>query len=233
MRETPCSLATYLARYQARNTDLLQLRDPQATYPESVATTWSLSFEKITQTNAAATELLHLMAVLYPGGIPEEIVTDAAEHMGTILGPVATHPLRFDFALKEILRFSLVYRDPETQTLTVHRLVQTIFQQQMGYDYQFLWAIRAVQAVNTIFPGIEFASWSRCQRYIVQAQRCAELVQTWDMKFVNAARLLNQAASICGCVLAMQRQNPFFSKHLIIWQQAPGFLAFTCCRMFQ
>src|SRR5450755_1833044 len=50
IRETPCSLATYLERYHARNTDLLQARDPQAAYPESVATTWSLSFEKITQT---------------------------------------------------------------------------------------------------------------------------------------------------------------------------------------
>lgn len=222
IRETPCSLATYLARYQARNTDLLQLRDPQATYPESVATTWSLSFEKITQTNAAATELLHLMAVLYPDGIPEEVVTDAAEHMGTILGPMATHPLRFDLALKEILRYSLVYRDPDAQTLTVHRLVQTIFQQHMGHEYQFLWAIRAVQAMNTIFPGVEFATWARCQRYIVQAQRCAELVQTWDMTFVNAARLLNQAGVYLRVRARYAEAEPLFQQALIIWQQALG-----------
>ncbi len=222
IRETPCSLATYLDLYHARNADLLQARDPQAPYPESVATTWSLSFEKITQTNAAAIELLHLMALLFSDEIPEEVVTDAAEHMGTILGPVADHPLQFDQAMKEILRFSLVYRDPDTQTLTIHRLVQTVFQQQMGHDYQFLWAIRAVQAVNTVFPGVEFATWSRCQRYIVQAQRCAELIQTWEMHFANAARLLNQAGAYLRVRARYAEAEPLYQQALIIWQQELG-----------
>jgi len=128
IKETPCTLVEYLDLYRARNTDLLKEPREDAAYPDSVATTWSLSFEKVSQANPAATELLHLLAFLYPEAIPEEIVTEASVHMGTVLGPVATNTLQFDSALKEILRFSLVYRDPDTQTLTIHRLVQAVFQ---------------------------------------------------------------------------------------------------------
>ena len=222
IRETPCTLSTYLALYQARHTDLLQERSAESTYTDSVATTWSLSFEKVARQNPAAAELLHLLAFLYPDAIPEEVVTDASIHMGAVLEPVATDPLRLDGVFKELLRFSLVYRDPDTQTLTIHRLVQAVFQSALSQGMRLLWAIRAVQAVNEIFPGVEFATWTRCERYLLQAQRCAELIGEWGLMFANAARLLNQAGAYLRTRGRYGDAEPFYQQALVIWQQELG-----------
>ncbi|MGH2497083.1 MAG: FxSxx-COOH system tetratricopeptide repeat protein [Ktedonobacteraceae bacterium] len=222
IRETPCTLAAYLALYQARRTDLFKERSAESTYPDSVATTWSLSFEKVARQHPAAAELLHLLAFLYPDAIPEEVVTEASVHMGAVLEPIATDPLRLDGVFKELLRFSLVYRDPDTQTLTIHRLVQAVFQSAMVQGVQLLWAIRAVQAVNEIFPGVEFATWSRCERYLLQAQRCAELIGEWGLVFANAARLLNQAGAYLRTRGRYGDAEPFYQQALVIWQHELG-----------
>jgi hypothetical protein len=48
-------------------------------YPESVATTWALSFENIEKANPAAAELLRFCAFLYPDQIPEEMFSKGAQ----------------------------------------------------------------------------------------------------------------------------------------------------------
>ena len=222
IRETPCSLAAYLTLYQARRTDLLKERGAESTYPDSVATTWSLSFEKVARQHSAAAELLHLLAFLYPDAIPEEVVTEASVHMGAVLEPVATDPLQLNGVFKELLRFSLVYRDPDTQTLTIHRLVQAMFQSAMTQGVQLLWVIRAVQAINEIFPGVEFAMWARCERYLLQAQRCAELIEEWGLMFANAARLLNQAGAYLRTRGRYGDAEHFYQQALVIWQHELG-----------
>ena len=226
IKETSCSLSEYLALYLERKTELLAEQSGQAIYSDSVATTWSLSFEKVTRRNPAASELLHLLAFLYPDAIPEEVVTEASIHMGTILGPVASDPLDLDKAFREILRFSLVHRESDTQTLTIHRLVQTVFKSKMERDVQCLWAVRTVQAMNEIFPSAEFADWPLCERYIVQAQRCAELIaeliNEWGITFPNAARLLNQSGAYLRTRARYTEAEPLYQQALVIWQETLG-----------
>src|SRR5581483_7661363 len=63
IEEMGCSLPAYLKLYRTHRKALLQRRGLLPTsHPEPVATTWSLSFEKIEQTNPAAAELLRLCA---------------------------------------------------------------------------------------------------------------------------------------------------------------------------
>jgi tetratricopeptide (TPR) repeat protein len=194
IKEMACSLSDYLALYHIRSTELLKERGSiYADYPHSVAATWSLSFEKVTQANPAAAELLFLCAFLYPDAIPEEIITDAAPDLGPILEPVAAHPLQVDSALKEVLRFSFLQREPDTRTFTIHRLVQAVLKDRMSQSLQHLWAERAVRAVNDTFPLVDFEVWPRCQRCILHAQTCATLIEQWDMIFPVAVRLLSVA----------------------------------------
>ncbi len=78
IEETGCSLPDYLQLYQTHRHALLARRGRQATgYPASVATTWSLSFEQVEQTNPAAAELLRLCAFLAPDHI---LLTQGAPH---------------------------------------------------------------------------------------------------------------------------------------------------------
>ncbi|HJT56217.1 MAG TPA: tetratricopeptide repeat protein [Ktedonobacteraceae bacterium] len=194
IKETNCMLSDYLSLYQTRNTDLLKERGSASwDYPESVATTWSLSFEKVTQANPAAAELLNLCAFLYPDAIPEEIILEGAAELNPLFQSLATNPLQLDNTFKELRRFSLLQREPDEQTFSMHRLVQLVLQAHMDQSEQQQWAECTVRAVNATLPEVEFATWRHYQRCILQAQRCAAHIDQWRMLFPEAAQLLNQA----------------------------------------
>ena len=71
LEATGTPLATYQQIYQQHRTDLLAERRAQGTdHPEPVASTWSLSFERVEATNPAASDLLRLCAYLRPTPLP-------------------------------------------------------------------------------------------------------------------------------------------------------------------
>src|SRR5581483_11961030 len=106
---------------------LLARRGRQATgYPEAVATTWSLSFERVEQANPAAAELLHLCAFLAPDHIPEELLTEGALYWPPLLQGAVADPFTFNQLLEPLLTFSLVKRLSEDHLLSIHRLVQAV-----------------------------------------------------------------------------------------------------------
>lgn len=103
IEETQCGLSQYLDLYHKRRAELLKRRGGFATgHPESVTTTFSLSFEKVGQANFAAVELLHLCAFLHPDDIPEEIITEGAPELGPVLQPVAVDQIKLDEAIREL-----------------------------------------------------------------------------------------------------------------------------------
>ena len=86
IEETSCSLSDYLSLYRTRRAEVLKERGGlTGDHPDSVATTWSLSFQRVEEKNAAAADLLRLCAFLAPDAIPEEIITAGAEHLGPLL----------------------------------------------------------------------------------------------------------------------------------------------------
>ena len=193
IEETSCGLQGYLQLYQAQGTRLLKERGGLVTdHPDPVATTWALSFEKVEQANAAAAELLRFCAFLAPDAIPEELFTESAGKLGPILEPVAADPSQFNAAIKELLKYSLVQRDPESNTLSIHRLVQEVLKDQMDEETQRQWVERAVRAVSSVFPYPEYSNWDYCRRYLLHAQACSALIEQWKPLFTEAAGLLNR-----------------------------------------
>ena len=190
---TKCGLGGFQDRYHRQKAKLLE--DPRglvSDHPEPVATTWSLSFEKVEQSNPAAADLLRLCAFLHPDAIPEELFIDGALELTPTLQSVDTDPSVLDDAILELLRYSLVRRNPDS-TITIHRLLQAVLKDGMDEQTQHEWAERAVRAVNRVFPDVEFDKWSHCQRYLPQVQVCKVLIDEWGMDFEKAARLLDQA----------------------------------------
>jgi tetratricopeptide (TPR) repeat protein len=193
IEETSCGLQGYLQLYQAQGTRLLKERGEFVSdHPDPVATTWSLSFQNVEQANAAAAELLRFCAFLASDATPEELLTESAAELGPTLGQVAADPSRFNAAIKELLKYSLVQRDPGSNTLSIHRLVQEVLKDQMDEETQRLWAERAVRAVSGVFPHPEYSNWDICRRYLLHAQVCSALIEQWELLFTEAARLLNR-----------------------------------------
>jgi len=193
IEETSCGLLGYLDLYRAQGAKLLKERGEFVSdHPDPVATTWSLSFQNVEQANAAAAELLRFCAFLASDAIPEELFTESAAELGPTLEPVAADSSRFNAAIKELLKYSLVQRDPESNELSIHRLVQEVLKDQMDEETQRLWAERAVRAVRRVYPNPEYSNWDLCRRYLLHAQVCSALIEQWKLLFTEAAGLLNR-----------------------------------------
>jgi hypothetical protein len=145
IEETGGGLLKYLNLYQTHATELLRRRGTLASdHPDPVAATWALSFEKIEQANPAAAELLRFCAFLRRDQIPEEVFSKGAPELGPVLERVGADAFVLDGAIVELLKYSLVRRDPNASTLEIHRLVQAVLKGGMDEATQRLWAERAV-----------------------------------------------------------------------------------------
>jgi len=135
IEETQCRLSEYRNRYSTRREILLRRRGTFPTnHPESVATTFSLSFQNVEQANPAAADLLRLFAFLSPDDIPEELIKEGSQGLNASLQRIATDPFELDEAVVLLRRYSLIHRNPDTQTFTIHRLVQIVIKDMMDKE---------------------------------------------------------------------------------------------------
>jgi tetratricopeptide (TPR) repeat protein len=223
IEETACGLLSYLDLYQRHAPELLQRRGALAyDHPDPVASTWALSFENIEKANPAASELLHFCAFLYPDGIPEEMFIEGAAELGPVLESLGSDALAWNDAMSEILKYSLLRRDPNASTLEIHRLMQAVLKRGMAEATQRLWAERAVRAINRAFPDAEFSNWDRCDRFLPQAAACAEFISKWGFEFPEATRLLNETGFYLLKRGRYELAYPFHTRALAILKKTLG-----------
>jgi tetratricopeptide (TPR) repeat protein len=196
IEETSCGLSHYLDLYGTRRKELLRRRGRfPVDHPDSVAITWSISFQQVEHESLAAADLLHLLAFLDPEAIPEEIINKGAAELGTTLELVENDPLKVDSIIELLLRYSLIRRNSLSRSLSIHRLVQAVLKDGMDKETQCLWAERAIRAVNRTFPDVELNTWEECQRCLPHVLICATYIDEYELAFPEAARLFNEAAT--------------------------------------
>jgi tetratricopeptide (TPR) repeat protein len=226
IEETGCSFGDYLQLYEQHRARLLARRGKQASnYPASVATTWSLSFQKIEQTHPAAAELLRLCAYLSPDHIPEELLKEGAAHWPALLQQAVADPLRFNELLEALLAFSLVKRLPKARQLSLHRLVLAVQLDRMESQEQHQWAERVICAVNELFPADpkdQVETWPQCLRYLEQVQACGRLIQQYHLQSPEAADLLDRAGVYLREHASYSLAESLFQRALVIAEQQLG-----------
>jgi tetratricopeptide (TPR) repeat protein len=201
--ETGTSFSSYLAGYRKQRLKLLEKQGPvmgndqKEQQKRTVATAWALNFVDIEKNSSASADLLRLSAFLAPDAIPLELLENGApelpKKLSAKLAKAADNPLILDDQLSPLLHFSLIRRNDEKRTYSIHPLVQEVVRDGLSKKDQKAWAERAVRAVNAAFPGIDFKNWPQCDRFLPHALACAGLIESWGMQFAEAARLLNQA----------------------------------------
>ena len=215
IEESGCNLSDYLNRYQSGRLKLLRKRGSfDFDHPASVTDTFSYSIEKIEKISPTAVELLRFCAFLHPDAIPEELIINGATELGSTLQPVASDPFLLDETLVILRKFSLVRRNSNTNTLSIHRQVQAVLQDSMNEKTRRLWAERTMRAVNLALPDInEFSMWQRCQQYMPHVQKSVSLIEEWKIVSPEAARLLEQT----GMYLQIQAQ---FTQAFALFERA-------------
>lgn len=220
IEETRCGFSAYQQLYHTRRKELLQRRGRfSADHPESVAATWSLSFQQVEQESPAAADLLRFLAFLHPEAIPEEILSAGAAELGPALSPVAGDALELNGTIGLLLRYSLLRRNPEARLLQMHRLVQAVLKDSMEKEEQREWAERALRATNRAFPEIEVNTWAQCQRLLPHAQVGALALDEYELAFPEAARLLNLAANYLSTHARYTEAEPLLLRARALLEQ--------------
>jgi tetratricopeptide (TPR) repeat protein len=196
LEETGCGLSDYQQMYWQHRDKLLRKRGGLvADHPESVAATWSLSFQQAQEKHPAAADLLRVCAFLAPDAIPEEILTAGASSLGPVLAPVVVDPFRLNQALEALRAYSLIRRNPTEKTLSIHRLVQAVLQETLLEEERHTWRERAMLAVNAAFPHGKPETWPMCERLLSHALLAAQFIKQDQMIEEEAGRLLYETAS--------------------------------------
>ena len=186
-------LANFVDIYERRRADLLKKRGGGiAGHPDPVATTWSLSFEKVEQANPAAAELLRFLAFLHPDTIPDALLKKGAPHLKPLLQTLVSDSYELNQAIGELRKYSLVRRNPDEATLSLHRLVQEVQRDSMDEQTQLQWIEQVINTVNEVFTSVDFATWKEVQQYVPQAQQCFIFIQQHNIQSPEAAKLLNE-----------------------------------------
>ena len=219
-----CTLAEYLALYLQQRATFLNLGNSvdQQDYPDSVATTWLLSFQRVEQASPAAADLLRALAFLHPDAIPGALLLAGAAELGSHLQAMIENPALLQQAIDIVKGYSLIRHNPKTEMLSIHRLVQAVIQDGLAERERRVWAERAMLAVNVAFPQVEPETWPQCQRLLPHAMLAAEYIERDAIISEEAGRLLFETASYLQYRARYAEAEPLFQRALDIREQRLG-----------
>ncbi len=191
IQETGISLSAYLKLFQERQKELLSRGKPEA-YPDTVVTTWDLSFEKASAEVPVSADLLTLCAFLAPDEIPKSLLIDGVEYLPEPLASAVTDEMVLNDAIAALKRYSLM--TVADDTLTVHRLVQAVTRDRLSEEVQKRWSAAAIGMVNDAFPYkiYDVQTWDECSVLLPQAVAAAEQAERLEANPEATGRLLNQ-----------------------------------------
>lgn len=223
--ETQCSFADYSALFKICRDQLLQRRIGEGIptdHSESVTATFRLNFQQVQQRNEAAGELLRMCTFLAPDGIGEEIFVRGASKLGPILQPLSSNGLLLNQVIEILRAFSLIQRDSQEKTVSIHRLVQAVLQDTLSEEERRLWVERAMLSVNAAFPRVEYNAWSQCERLLSHALQLTQCIETYQVVSEDAGHLLQETACYLHARARYAEAEPLYLHALQIWEQHMG-----------
>jgi tetratricopeptide (TPR) repeat protein/transcriptional regulator with XRE-family HTH domain len=190
IEETEITLADYLNLFQKYPNQLLS-RGKLSGYKYTVATTWAVSFQHIEEEDPSAADLLRACAFLHPDAIPLKMLQEGSVELNTNLQSILNDQLSFKQCIEILRRYSLVQQS-STETLVVHRLVQTTVLSALSNDMRKAWEIQMIQAINKALPDTRIENWPIYEQYLQHIQYCADISEKDGTIILELASLLNR-----------------------------------------
>jgi tetratricopeptide (TPR) repeat protein len=189
---TGISLTEYRELFQSLRKELWEDESPPPDYLDSVATTWSLAMEQVSQETQAAADLLNLCAFLAPDDISLELLCGGIEQLPEPLATTASDKLAMNRAIKVLKQYSLIATSGEF--LSVHRLVQAVVRDRLGEDEEKRWTEIVVHLLNAAFPfdSYDVRTWHRCSRLLPHALAAATHAEARGVTSEATSQILNR-----------------------------------------
>ena len=240
IREVTADFSGFLEEYE-RNRKKLHMWIPSGNrlYPNSIATTWSMSFSLLPKHSV---RLLRLFSFLNPDGILIPFLAAGAAALEVDLQRIIVDQIELATALLELEKFSLIKWDRPRKLLMIHRLVQMVVRDEMSEEELQLTATHIVDLCIQAFPNATTAETrSICRIYqgqileplaqmntICTSQlalirtRVGEFLRE-DGKYDDSGRLLFQAVQNSMSIFGMENLETLVRMHaLAVTYQAQG-----------
>ncbi|MFE9771693.1 FxSxx-COOH system tetratricopeptide repeat protein [Streptomyces sp. NPDC005931] len=143
----------YLELLAQRSPEILEL-DPAPDYPVSVAAAWDISLERIRENNPGARQLLDICASMAPEPIPRSMLRGSrGVNITPEVDPLLRESIKLNRAVRDLNQFSLVKVDPRSDTLQMHRLLQTVLLAKLDREQRERMKDAAHQLLSAAKPG--------------------------------------------------------------------------------
>ena len=203
------TFADYRDLYEIRKLEQLAKQGPfDEEMPIGVATTWEMNFRQI-ETEAGTTDtagryaadLLRFSAFLGPDDIPMNLIiegdgiAEVCPGLHALLAAAGTDAIRrevYNIALEPLTRYSLVAKDPEKHTFSVHRLVQEVTRKRLPEEDRARWREGVVRAMELAFPAPNFGNWPLCKSLMTHATAVRDLILEEKIQTEQSGRLLEK-----------------------------------------
>ncbi|MDX8048615.1 FxSxx-COOH system tetratricopeptide repeat protein [Lentzea sp. BCCO 10_0798] len=124
LRETGMNAGEYLSLFARKRAELLEAGLP-VDYHVPVAAAWNVSFDRLSEENPAALQLLQVCAFFAPEPISRSLFIELQGiPVPDELGEALRDPLLLGKAMRQINKYSLAQIDQSKGTILLHRLVQ-------------------------------------------------------------------------------------------------------------
>jgi len=240
VREVTADFSSFLEEYERNHRKLYNwVPAGNRQYPNSIATTWSMSFQMLQKYPA---RLLRLFSFLNPDSILIAFLVSGAEALEDELRHIIFDQIELSTALFELEKFSLIKWDRPNKSITIHRLVQIVVSDEMSDEELRSTLTNVIDLFNEAFPKfITNETRSVCRTY--QGQMIEPLLRMMTMrtaesalirrrvgkflyqdgKYDDSERLLLQAVETYASVLGTDNSDTLSAMHeLALTYQAQG-----------
>jgi tetratricopeptide (TPR) repeat protein len=221
IKETGISFPDYLERFKKDRKKLLKHGKP-INYPDTVATTWEISFQAVQQERSAAVDLLNLCAFLSPDAIARWMLEEGAKQLPEPLAACIKDTGEFDESIAVLKRYSLI--NVADGLISVHRLVQAVVQDRMSLQEQRTWAESALKLLNEAFSFSQLDQKTRekCSKLSAHAFYASEHAEKHELLPQETSNLLNDLGRYLNNRMELASARSVLERALAIDEKALG-----------
>jgi tetratricopeptide (TPR) repeat protein len=198
LADTGMTVDKYLRLLAERAHDVLN-HDPGGTYPQSVAASWAVAFDRLALDDPTALDLLTVVAWCGPQPVPLSLFTDHPDPLPEQLQPIATDPLVLARCTTILHRRGMATVSPHG--IQLHRIPAALLRarsQALEVTAAAGWAATVVRLLDQTAPGnvrIDPGGWPVWRRLLPHVLAAAGHDNALDAVPAHATRLLDRAAS--------------------------------------
>jgi Tetratricopeptide repeat/Domain of unknown function (DUF4062) len=196
LADTGLAVDKYLRLLAERAQDVLD-HDPGGAYPQSLAASWAVAFDRLAADDPTALDLLTVVAWCGPEPVPLSLLTDHPDPLPHRLRPVATDPLLLARCTAILHRRGIATVSPHG--IQLHRIPAALLRarSQASEVTAAGWAATVIRLLDQTTPRDlrkDLSSWTPWRRLLPHVLAAAGRDEALDAVPAEATGLLDRAA---------------------------------------